>query len=872
MSFDPGSRIGPYEILGSLGAGGMGEVYRALDTRLRREVALKRLPEAFAQDRERLARFEREAQSLAALNHPHIAQVFGYEQWDGVRVIAMELVEGPTLGERITAPPLARRETLAIAQQLADALEAAHDRGIVHRDLKPSNIKVTDDGAVKVLDFGLAKMLEGSEVAAQQQRPSDSPTITSPAVTHMGVVLGTAAYMSPEQARGRPADRRADIWAFGCVVFEMLVGRRLFDAATTTDTIAAVLREPIPWQDLPADTPPALRLVLERCLDRDVRTRLRDIGEARIALERSTSAPGPVAPDRGLPMRRWLVAAAWVAAIAAAAVVGRLTARPASPAAADRPVKMNAVVAAPGAPILEAAIAPDGRSIVYQAAGQLWLQRFDEWQSRELPDSKGGYSPFWSPDGDWIAYFTDSKLIRTPVSGATRMVVCDLPTNAAGGSWNGAWEEDGNIVMAFGGGPVLRVPSQGGAISEALAVVDGVLDYHQPAVLPGRDEIVVLAHRTSGVDTIGVVQEGTWRPLVQVSSGTIGSVVYSPTGHLVYHRTSPDPSVWAVPFSLSSLTTSGEPFLVLPGVRPSVSKDGALTAVVAPERPDSELVWVTPDGKRGAIIAAPRDAHDGVSISVDGQQLAYADASGIWSVALESGARSRLTSHVNDLAPRWLGRDQIAFTRIENGESFVLIKRADPGAAERVIAARERSASVSADGRYLVFNRQAQVRTSAGQWDAVWAETSSLDTIHELGKAHAGARFPDISPDGQWVLYMSAESGREEVYLTRFPSGEGKWQISAEGGNWPRWGLRPGELIYRNAKSEMMAVTITGSVAPRISAPRKLFDWPRDFANSYAAGTNGRLVAFAFLPGKPLTSAVRIVTNWASEGQSLQTK
>jgi serine/threonine protein kinase len=624
-----GQALGAYQVLAKLGEGGMGVVYRARDTRLKRDVALKVLPEEFAADRDRLARFEREAQSLAALNHPHIAHVYGLEHWENTRVIAMELAEGETLDRRIARGPVSVSETIAIAIQLSQALEAAHDRGIIHRDLKPSNIKVDDQGAVKVLDFGLAKAF-GAE---PPETVANSPTITSRAMTHAGVILGTAAYMSPEQARGRVADKRADIWAFGCVVFEMLTAQRLFDGATISDTLAAVLREDIPWNQLPADTPDTFRQLLHRCLDRDPRTRLRDIGEARITLERALHDPATAHHDSESRPRSWLSTAVWIAALIAAGAAGYFAPRSDTTASnAPAPFRTHAAVSIPGEPIIDAAIAPDGTALVYSRANSLWLQRFSDWKAQPIAQTENGRRAFWSPDGQWLAYFAGRQLFRVPVSGGSPVAICELPTSTAVSiaSARGAWREDGTIVMANGDGPVLSVDSKGGTLSVFQSPVAGVLDYHDPAVLPDRDELVVTLHRSSGVDTIAVIENGTVKPLVQVPDGGVGGVVYSPTGHLLYHRTAlAGAQVWAVGFSPRRLTTTGTPFPIGAGLQPTVARDGTLAMIAVGDPTSHETVWVNADGQKGATIAAPTPWRDGLNFSNDGRLLALVNSSGI---------------------------------------------------------------------------------------------------------------------------------------------------------------------------------------------------------------------------------------------------
>jgi hypothetical protein len=464
MPLASGIRLGPYEILAPIGAGGMGEVYRARDTRLGREVALKVLPESFARDAERMARFEREAQVLASLNHPNIAALYGLEEQDGVRALVLELVEGPTLADRLSSGPLPVKEALAIAKQIIEALEEAHDKGIVHRDLKPANIKVREDGTVKVLDFGLAKALDPAPAAASI---ANSPTM-SLAATRAGVILGTAAYMSPEQARGGTVDLRSDIWSFGVVLLEMLTGKTVFSRATVSDTLAAVLMSDPDWTVLPAETPPALRHLLRRCLDRDRKQRLQAIGEARIALENplaldsgSSGLPaGEAAPSRLGKAMPWATAAVLGVVAAAIAFVHW---REAPPAAES----MRFQIAAPEKFTLRdsLSVSPDGRRLAFIARGtdgqdQIWVRSLEALDARPLPGTAGvnARGLFWSPDSRLIAFEIARKLKKVDASGGPAQTVCDLTAALLGG----AWAPDGTIVFAAGRSPLMRVAGSGG--------------------------------------------------------------------------------------------------------------------------------------------------------------------------------------------------------------------------------------------------------------------------------------------------------------------------------------------------------------------------------------------------------------------------
>jgi hypothetical protein len=475
-----GQRLGPYDVVSRLGEGGMGEVYRARDTRLNREVALKILPASFAADADRVLRFTREAQTLAALNHPHIAHIYGVEESDVRRALVMELVEGETLAERLARGAMPLDEALPVARQIADALEAAHEAGIIHRDLKPANVKVRPDDTVKVLDFGLAKAMEPASGSARDAA-ANSPTFTSPALTQAGIILGTAAYMSPEQARGRAVDRRADIWAFGCVLFEMLVGRALFAADTVTETLARVIEREPDLSALPATTPPALRTLLARCLVRDPRQRLRDIGEARVVLEQPLATePHPAVPARGT--RRRALAAVVVAAAAIAAATTAWLMRTMDPATV--PGERRFALATPGdAPPVETTIAPDGGAILVIADGKLWLQRLDSFTPIEVRDSEEARSPFWSPDGSAFGFEARGQLWRVPRDGGSPVRIGGVPE--FGFSSAVAWLRDGRLAFTTGGSGLLQMPVTGGD-ARPMFTLDPAkeLDVHDVSPLP----------------------------------------------------------------------------------------------------------------------------------------------------------------------------------------------------------------------------------------------------------------------------------------------------------------------------------------------------------------------------------------------------
>ena len=582
-----GQAIAHYKVTDKLGAGGMGEVYRATDTKLHRDVALKVLPEAFGGDAQRMARFQREAQVLASLNHRNIAAIYGLEESSSVRALAMELVEGPTLAERIAHGTLPLDEALPIAKQIAEALEYAHERGIIHRDLKPANIKLKADGTVKVLDFGLAKALSDDTSA---QDISNSPTLTM-ATTKAGIILGTAAYMSPEQAKGKAADRRADVWSFGAVLFEMLAGRQLYTGETGSEVLARVITQEPDHSALPARTPQRIRELLKRCLTKDPRQRLQAIGEARVAIEgvisrrdAGTSAdekPGPAlaiaGSQRGVP---WVTLGATVAltTLATAFLVWFFQPRP-----GELPVRKFAIPVAGlrlGIPT-PPALSPDGRKIVYVAGQSLCIRELSQLEPRELAPGVSPEYPFWSPDSTQVAFLAHQKLWRVGIQGGPPTVVAAAGFHRGATTPGAVWAEDGKIIFApaANGTGLLSVSEQGGDFAEFLARDEKLdSDFHKPSLLPGGKGLLFIVDRNEGgYDTIAAFTGKTRKTILQLKGETLDSPVYSPTGHILYSRTSGTVGIWAVPFSLGDLQITGEPFLVVPGgTWPSVSSDGTL--------------------------------------------------------------------------------------------------------------------------------------------------------------------------------------------------------------------------------------------------------------------------------------------------------
>jgi Tol biopolymer transport system component len=858
MPLTPGTRIGHYEIVSTLGAGGMGEVYRARDVRLQRDVALKVLPDDVASEPDRLSRFEREARTLAALNHPHIAQIHGIED----RAIIMELVDGDDLSQRLAGGPFPLDEALPIARQIADALDAAHSAGIVHRDLKPANIKIRADGTVKVLDFGLARAAgDGSDVR-------NSATFTSPAVTQAGVILGTAAYMSPEQARGKTVDKRSDIWAFGCVLYEILVGRPAFDGETVTDVLGVIVRSEPDWSALPPGTPIGVPRLLKRCLQKDVAKRLRDIGDVRAELDEiAAGAPAPAlspepAARTGISPRRararivLLWAASLVAAVAAAGIAGYLL-RPQPAARLQKlsiPVESNAY-------IIEPAISPDGTKIAFvaPARARIAVRALDQWAARELDGTEGAVRPFWSPDSQWLAFVRAEQLMKVPAVGGPVVRIATLPAvQVPLRVSNGVWTEDGFITVSLGTGPPLRVSAGGGSLTPVTTLPqDGSV--RTIGVLPNGAWLLGLFRR-DGQGAIAISRDGATRVIHE--GFEVRRPAFAPPNHLIFSTAGARSTLWAAPFSLERLELTGEPFLIGEGSEPSVSRDGTL-AFLPSEGMPRHLAWFSLDGQVGPRLAEPRDWIEGVAISRDGRRVLASTTDGIWSYDSETGARSRVTTGSSDITPQWVDANTIVYVRTEESVTVLVLKWLGAQGGEQVLARRARFPRVTGNGKRVVFNRQADTSPA---WHVAWIDFDRPSEVQQLPALHDGARFPSVSPDGSLVAYISGEMGRDEVFLTRLPSGEGKWQLSTNGGGWTLFQPDGSAVIYRALDNALMSVPITRGDDVKVGLPRLLFQWGGAWAPFYDLAADGKRGVTAL----PLDAAVKspsisIVQNWFLE-------
>jgi eukaryotic-like serine/threonine-protein kinase len=885
MPLAPGTRLGPYEIVSALGAGGMGEVYRARDGKLNREVALKVLPESVAADPDRLARFHREAQVLGALNHPNIAQIYGFEDSGATHAIVMELVEGPTLADRIAEGPMPVDEAMAIARQIVDALEAAHEQGIIHRDLKPANVKVREDGTVKVLDFGLAKALDPTSSSGADVM--NSPTLTARA-TQLGVILGTAAYMAPEQAKGKAVDRRADIWAFGVVLFEMLAGQRAFKGEDVSDVLAAVLRQEIDWTALPASTPARLRLVLERCLERDPKKRLRDIGDVWIGMD-TPDAPAAAAPSAAAPRRpglaRWLP---WVAAFVIAGVSvawAMLRATPSEPQLVTRSI----------APMKDLAllvnVSRDGTRLAYVTASNsggfagITLRMLDQFEGRIVPGTEGGAVPLFSPDGQWIAY-TDvgtGAIKKIPVTGGTAIRLCE-----GGLAAGAAWGDDDTIVFSGSKG-LMRVSGDGGT-PEALTTLDatkGETAHIRPQFLPGGHQLLFTVISSEGAQfAVRDLDKDGYRVIAK--GGDNGQ--YAPSGHGSPNRAEREgghltfvrgTTLFAMPFDLQRLEVTGGEVPVVENVSTigptgtgdySMSEGGLLAYFSTTESQGTTLAWADRAGATKVLPGQSKQAWGTGRLSPDGHLVANSigdDRGGrdIWTFDVERGTLTRLTFNGQNDLPVWTPDSRrVFYGGTVDGKHGLYSVPADASAKAALVLATDQPAtptSFTPDGKTLVYNqmdanRKQQIFTLAIPTEGQPAQPRPL---HEAAAAELAAV---VSPDGHWVAYVSVESGSAEVYVQPFPGPGPKARVSLSGGTSPRWSKDGRELLYWAdvPSARLLAVDVTGGATFHAGEPHELF---KQLSTTTWDTTPDRNRFLVELSSRQAGSQLAIVTNWFDE-------
>jgi serine/threonine-protein kinase len=882
----PGTRIGSYEVTALIGAGGMGEVYRAHDTRLNRDVALKVLPEMFARDRQRMARFEREAKLLASLNHPNIAAIYGLEESGEIRALVMELVEGPTLAERIRGGAIPLDEALPIARQVADAVEYAHDKSVIHRDLKPANIKVTADGTVKVLDFGLAKAM--SEDPAEGDM-SNSPTL-SMAATRQGVILGTAAYMSPEQAKGKVVDRRADVWAFGCVLYEMLTGKQVFHGEDVTDVLAAVVKSEPEWNRLPATTPHPISNLMRRCLEKNVKRRLVHIGEARILLEDVLSGAAPAEPVAAQGFHRLggrallFGAGALLAGGLVAGVAMWVLMQP------EAPLPVRLTVVHPGAETLyvndfdpDVALSPDGRRLVYIAGGaggamgRLYVRALDELRPTLLADS--ARSPFFSPDGQWVGFLGARGLAKVAVTGGPAVAI-----SAVSGLRGAAWGPDDTIIFATieTATGLLRIPAAGGE-PEVLTKPDpekGEVDHLFPEFLPGGRAVLFTITNNESIENsqIAVLDLETRNYRVLIHGGSHAR--YSASGHIVYGVAG---TLRAVAFDLDSLEARGTPVPVLEGTSTkstgaasfSLSRDGTLVYLAGQASTGQRtIVWVDRQGREEAIKAPPR-AYAYLRLSPDGTRIALdirdqENDIWIWDLARETLARLTFDPGLNR-GPVWTpDGKRVAFSAQREGSENIYWQAADGSGAPEPLTQMPNTPifphAFSPDGTLLLFTEIPTPRNIS------LVKLDGDRKPQPLLQSSFSESSPEISPDGRWLAYDSNESGRVEVYVRPFPDvNAGRWQISTGGGASPLWNPNGRELFYYGQVGTVMAVRVEPSTSFQAGAPQLVLQGPYVApigASHYSVSRDGRrflMIKDAATQGNVPPPQINVVLNWSEE-------
>jgi eukaryotic-like serine/threonine-protein kinase len=875
LALTPGTRLGVFEVTAQIGEGGMGQVYRATDTTLGRQVAIKILPDALAADPDRLVRFEREAKTLASLNHPHIAAVHGFEKSAGMHALVMELVEGDDLSQKLAelrakGSGLPIDEALSIARQIAEALEAAHEQGIVHRDLKPGNIKVRPDGTVKVLDFGLAKVIE--PVPGMSVNAMTSPTRSIHA-TQAGIILGTAAYMSPEQAAGKPVDKRCDLWAFGVVLFEMLTGRQLFDGETVTHVIAAVLTKEPDWTVLPPATPSIVRRLLRRCLEKDPKRRLHDVADARLEIDDAIAAPAMDAPAPTGRFLRRTAAAIVVTALASAALGWYL--KPSSTKVSGGPARFLIALSEPMSETEGVlVISRDGRRVAYAAgpAGrqQLFVREIDQFASKAVPETEGVVSAAFAPDGQSIAFVAARKLRTVSLSGGTPLTLRDR-VDGAGVNWTADQSILYNPGTATG---IWRIPTAGG---EAVRVTQpGPKDNEQrfPEVLPNGNGLLFSAVGGVRDDQVYVESLRTHERRALVKGF---APHYLPTGHLVFVRAG---TLFAVRFDAERFETKGAPVTLLEGIRqarsgqPLISYSDVGSIVYLPtsvEAGSNALVWVDragieePAGASGRPYAQPRLAPDGrrVVTSLRG------NTEDLWLIDLMRGTSSRLPAESDTSYPVWTPDGQrLTFASAKEGSYSIYWRPVDGSAPdERLLSGNwpNYPFSWSPDGKVLAFvsvNPTTLQDIRVLSVDQKGASNPLLETQFREGA-------PAFSPDGKWIAYVSDESGQFEIYVRPFPGPGEKWPISLEGGNEPVWPRNGRELFYR-AGDTMMAVDVQTTPTFSAGKPRKLFEraYERSLAlwANYDASPDGqRLLMVRQENATARATHINVVLNWLEE-------
>jgi len=886
-----GDTLGPYRILGELGIGGMGEVYRARDAQLNRDVAIKILPDAFAHDAERVARFTREAQTLASLNHPNIAQIFGIVETPAaaadagagashVHGLVMELVEGEDLAALIGRGPMPLADALPIAKQIADALEAAHEQGIIHRDLKPANIRIRPDGTVKVLDFGLARTFDPTSNSGANAM--NSPTMISPAsATQMGMILGTAAYMSPEQARGRAVDRRADIWAFGVVLFEMLTGHRAFPGDDISDVLASVLKSDPAWNEVPATCPPSVRRVLRRCLEKDPRHRLSAIGDARLDLDEREPI-GSSSPPRRPSGWSWLALLAGATALVAITAFAVARINPAS--AAGVPKRLS--IMAPQAGALypdsrESTISPDGRLVAFVTGSpsglestELWIRALDAVSARRVEGIAGAHLPFWSPDSRRVGFFANGKLETVGVEGGRVTVLCDAP-DGRGATWGAG----GVIVFAANSaGPLFRVAADGGEPS-AVTTLDGgrkETGHRFPFFLPdGKHFVFATLPAVNGLFDIFVGSVDGFERTRLLSADS--APVYSATGHLLYSRKG---TIVLQAFDASRLRLTSDPTVLedAPGgiglqysAGPALSVSAGALVYLRDPFVDTRLVWVDREGRELGTVDAARARYTEIRLAPDNQRVAVvraasAQQSAVWVLDLVRRGATRIaeTQHLNYFVSWSPDGKQLVYTNDDSGTETLFVRDAGAALPTKPFYSSsvlfKKSQCWSPDGKVLLFTQ----RTPDTQNDLMTVSTSGERTATPFLNESFNEDGGRFSPDGRWVAYFSDEAGTNDVYVRSFPRPDRKYRVTTDGGTWVTWKRDGTALLIAGADGHQLKMAdVRAGPELSIAVPRVVGHLPADTVAWDSAGDLQRLLVSVPGEGNPGLS-LTVVVDWLS--------
>jgi eukaryotic-like serine/threonine-protein kinase len=876
LSISAGDRIGPYTVAEKIGEGGMGEVFRAHDSRLKRDAALKVLPASAVGAADRRRRFEREAQVLAALDHPFIARVYGVELDGDEPIIVMEFVDGATLADRLRRGALPVEEAISIALQLCDGLEAAHERNVIHRDLKPANIKVRPDGTIKILDFGIARVLSTDTVVDT----ANSPTMLGGS-TDAGIILGTAAYMSPEQARGRVVDKRADIWAFGCILYEMLVGKAVFTGESTTDILADVVKADPDWAKLPPATPPRVIEVLKRCLQKHPKDRLRDIADARYEIEHAGQPAAHSAAAAAPATASWASSVGWLVAGAAIAAAVLLVAVPrrAGDAAPPAPVR-SAIVLPPHTALAlgrgsSVIVSPDGRTIAYTARAegktQLYLRPLDRFESTMLAGTDDASNPFFSPDGRWIGFFADEKLKKVSIDGGAPVLVAEA-INPRGHAWSA---DDTVFVTTSNNAGISRVPARGGKLEPYTTLQKGELSHRWPMVLPdgktmlfsvwndaGWEVSRIAAHRGYGIETVPVVEIGGGFPRYVPDSGGRGYLVYARSEGLL-----------AAGFDESTIALTTQSIPVVDGVLTNlsggahfdVSPTGTLAYVPGSfEENERDLVWVSREGKPLSPPQTMRGLTRTFELSPDGTKVIRNTTGDIWIEELGNGRTTRVTTSPD--AGNYNGiwsRDGsfVVFSRGLATNVDIFLRQAD-GSGEKRLTSTPRPkvpVSISADGRWLSYNEFDPVTLGD-----IWIVEIATGQTRPFLKTDAAESFGAFSADGKWMLYQSNDTGRFEIYAKPIAGGQAV-RVSTNGGTVGLWSPRTNEILYRGNDTRIYAVPVRIGETFDADKPRALFE-ARVYENAYKLSADGqRLLMMPLTASETSSSRINIVQNFITE-------